>query len=92
MIKLIIAVALVVGTAATASAQYGSRSGGLYGGAYGIGSNPNSHTVSPYTTQSGTYVGSHHSTNPNNTQLDNYSTRGNINPYTGQIGTRSPRY
>jgi hypothetical protein len=92
MIKLAIAVALVIGSAATAWAQlYGSPSG-LYGGGYGNGSNPNSHTISPYTTQSGTYVGSHHSTNPNNTQLDNYSTRGNVNPYTGQIGTRSPRW
>jgi hypothetical protein len=28
----------------------------------------------------------------NNTQLDNYSTRGNYNPYTGSYGTRSRRY
>jgi hypothetical protein len=31
-------------------------------------------------------------TNPNSTQMDNYSTRGNVNPYTGAVGTRTPRY
>ena len=34
----------------------------------------------------------HQQTNPNNTQMDNYGTRGNVNPYTGQTGTRAPRY
>jgi hypothetical protein len=24
--------------------------------------------------------------------MDNYSTRGNVNPYTGAVGTRTPRY
>jgi hypothetical protein len=44
------------------------------------------------TSDPGTYVAPHVQTNPNNTQLDNYGTRGNINPYTGQMGTRNPRY
>jgi hypothetical protein len=30
--------------------------------------------------------------NLNNTQLDNYGTRGNYNPYTGSYGTRVARY
>ena len=34
----------------------------------------------------------HQQTNPNNTQMDNYSTRGNVNPYTGAVGTRNPKY
>jgi hypothetical protein len=59
---------------------------------YGIGSNPNSHYVSPYTTQSGVYHSGHYQTNPNNTQLDNYGTRGNYNPHTGLYGTRTPRW
>jgi hypothetical protein len=91
--KFTIALAMLFAGATAAAAQYGTNS--IYGGSsglYGTGSNPSSHLVNPYTTQSGTYVGGHQQTNPNNTQLDNYSTRGNVNPYTGQIGTRTPRW
>jgi hypothetical protein len=59
---------------------------------YGTGSNPNSHGVSGYTTSSGTYVAPHQQTNPNGTQRDNYGTTGNVNPYTGAVGTRNPKY
>src|SRR5262245_17159150 len=57
-------------------------------GTPGMGSNPNSHYVSPYTTHQGTYVGGHYQTNPNNTTRDNFGTSGNYNPYTGSFGTR----
>ena len=43
-----------------------------------------------YTTQQGTYVAPHYQSAPNGTTLDNWSTRPNVNPYTGQQGTRSP--
>jgi hypothetical protein len=56
------------------------------------GTNPNSHPVQGYTTTGGTYVQPHQQTNPNNTQRDNYSANGNVNPYTGAVGTRTPRY
>jgi hypothetical protein len=46
------------------------------------------HYVSGYTRANGTYVAPHEQTNPNNTRDDNYSTRGNVNPYTGQAGTK----
>jgi hypothetical protein len=59
---------------------------------YGTGSNPNSHPVQGYTSNSGTYVAPHQQTNPNTTQTDNYGTRGNVNPYTGAVGTRNPKY
>lgn len=49
-----------------------------------------SHYVRGYTRSNGTYVAPHYQTNPNSTTLDNWSTRGNVNPYTGQAGTRSP--
>jgi hypothetical protein len=75
--------AMLLAAVSSASAQY-------FG--YGTGSNPNAHVVRPYVTQQGTYVQPHVQTNPNRTQLDNYSTRGNINPYTGQVGTRIPRF
>ena len=50
--------------------------------------NPQSHTRQGYVTNSGTYVPPAHVTNPNNTTRDNYGTRGNTNPWTGQQGTR----
>jgi hypothetical protein len=35
-------------------------------------------------------VGSHRATNPNHTKRDNWSTKGNVNPYTGKAGTKNP--
>ena len=46
------------------------------------------HYVSGYTRRDGTYVQPHFQSNPNSTTSDNYSTRGNVNPYTGQLGTQ----
>ncbi len=90
-------VALIV-LAGPAMAQFGGTSpnggygSGTYGsGTYGTGSNPNSNSVDGYTRRDGTYVQPHQRTNPNNSQLDNYGTRGNTNPYGGQTGTLSPR-
>jgi opacity protein-like surface antigen len=46
--------------------------------------------VRGYTRSDGTYVAPHYRSSPNSTTLDNYSTRGNVNPYTGRVGTRDP--
>ena len=46
--------------------------------------------VNGYTRKDGTYVQPHYQTNPNSTKLDNYSTQGNVNPYTGRAGTVDP--
>lgn len=46
--------------------------------------------VRGYVNKNGTYVAPHYRSNPNSTTLDNYSTKGNINPYTGQPGTKNP--
>jgi hypothetical protein len=46
------------------------------------------HYVKGYTRSNGTYVAPHYQTNPNSTMSDNYSTRGNVNPYTGVAGTK----
>ena len=89
--KAIITAAILIASASAASAQYTGQPS-IGGGLYGTGSNPNSHYVQPYVRQDGTFVGGHYQTNPNNTQFDNYGTRGNYNPYTNQFGTRSPRY
>lgn len=53
-------------------------------------SSGSSHSVSGHVTKSGTYVAPHHATNPNATKADNWTTRGNVNPFTGQPGTRNP--
>ncbi|MFH0702282.1 MAG: hypothetical protein V2B14_01925 [bacterium] len=45
--------------------------------------------VKGYYRSDGTYVQSYTRSKPNHTTLDNYSTRGNINPYTGSYGTKN---
>jgi len=44
--------------------------------------------VQGYTRSDGTYVQGHYRSSPNGTTSDNYSTKGNINPYTGEYGTK----
>lgn len=40
------------------------------------------------TRKDGTYVAPHFRTDPNRTVTDNYSFKGNLNPYTGTTGTK----
>ena len=40
-------------------------------------------------TKSGKYRQSHNRTSPNKIKIDNWSTRGNVNPYTGKKGARN---
>ena len=42
--------------------------------------------VNGYYRSNGTYVQPHYRSEPNNTNSDNFSTVGNVNPYTGQSG------
>jgi hypothetical protein len=49
-----------------------------------------SHVRQGYVTKNGTYVAPSYATNPNETKLDNYGTKGNINPYTGKTGSEDP--
>jgi hypothetical protein len=46
--------------------------------------------VQGYIRSDGTYVPGHYRSAPNSTVLDNYSTKGNTNPYTGKAGTKDP--
>ena len=46
--------------------------------------------VRPYTKKDGTRVEGHRRTAPDNTKMDNWSTKGNVNPDTGKPGTKSP--
>ncbi|HZZ10930.1 MAG TPA: hypothetical protein VFE79_09555 [Paraburkholderia sp.] len=44
--------------------------------------------VQGYSRRDGTYVDGYRRTEPNSTRNDNYSTRGNYNPYTDEEGNR----
>lgn len=48
--------------------------------------------VHGYTTRNGTYVAPHHRSSPDSTPYNNYSTQGNVNPYTGRSGTAQPQF
>lgn len=47
--------------------------------------------VRGYFRSDGTYVAPHWRSAPNSTTRDNWSTKGNVNPYTGKPGTRNPQ-
>lgn len=84
---------LVVGFASQAEAGRrggaGSRSSSSQSSsASGTGSSTSSHAVRGYTTKRGTTVAPHRQTNPDQTQRNNYSTKGNVNPSNGKTGTR----
>lgn len=46
--------------------------------------------VEGYYRKDGTYVAPHYRSSPNSSKSDNYSTKGNYNPYTGKKGTQDP--
>lgn len=46
--------------------------------------------VDGYLRQDGTYVQPYHRTAPDSSRTNNYSTQGNVNPWTGQTGTVDP--
>ena len=49
-----------------------------------------SHAVRGHVTKNGTYVQPHRATNPDSSRANNWSSKGNSNPYTGKAGTRDP--
>lgn len=65
--------------------SYGGHSSYKSSNSYGSRSD---HTISGYTRSNGTYVRPSHATNPDATRNNNYSTKGNVNPYTGKYGTK----
>jgi len=59
--------------------------------ALGLVTSASARTVSVksyYKPSKATYVMPSYRTSPNKTKLDNYSTKGNYNPYSGKIGTK----
>jgi hypothetical protein len=87
---------LMLGLASRAEA--GHRGGGGahtsrgHSGMSGTGSSSSSHAVRGYTTKRGTYVAPHRQTNPDHTQRNNYSTKGNVNPSNGKTGTKYAKH
>jgi hypothetical protein len=47
-------------------------------------------SVRGYYRNNGTYVQPHMRSAPDGNPYNNYSTKGNVNPYTGQAGTKDP--
>ncbi len=72
---LLLVLALLVASSAEARG-YSSGSGTTY--------------VCPSVTRSGTYRQGHYRTMPNSSKLDNWSTKGNVNPMTGNKGSKNP--
>lgn len=48
-----------------------------------------SHAVSGHVTKNGTYVAPTRATNPDSTKENNYSHKGNVNPYNGKPGAKN---
>lgn len=46
--------------------------------------------VNGYTRSNGTHVDGYHRSSPDGNPYNNYSTKGNVNPYTGKVGTVDP--
>ncbi len=80
---------VIVGAPALARGGHGGGHGGSHSGSgHSSRSSSGEHYTSAHVTRSGSYVRGHYSTNPNATRNDNYSTRGNTNPHTGEEGTK----
>lgn len=90
--KISFAIALAA-VLALGSATADARGGGGHSGSsrsHSYSGSTGEHYVKPHVTKNGTYVKGHMQTNPNGTKLDNWSTKGNVNPYTGKPGTKNP--
>lgn len=63
-----------------------------YSGASSYSTSTSVRYQSGYTRSDGTYVQGHYKTSSNGSNHDNYSTKGNVNAYTGSAGTRARDY
>lgn len=81
MLKITAALLTIVGTVVLCPQIVVAKGG--YGGSYGSTS-----VRGHYNRSSGTYVMPHRRTYPNSSKLNNWSTKGNVNPYTGRKGSK----
>lgn len=87
IVSAVIALALFASHAQAGRGGGGHTSRSHSSGLRGTGSSSGSHSVRGYTKKNGTYVAPHRQTNGDHTQLNNYSTKGNVNPSTGKTGS-----
>lgn len=90
-----LAIAVTILTMAFASPIGADAKGGGRGGRSHVSkSSSSAHSssvhVRGYTRKDGTQVQSHRRSAPDGRKSNNWSTRGNVNPYTGKPGTHSP--
>lgn len=85
----LLSLALVAFAALPAQAQYGYDSNS---GLYTRGAFDQPVRVRAHVRSDGSYVPSHYRTRADNTQTNNWSSYPNVNPYTGEMGRRTPRY
>lgn len=94
MKKIILSAIIALTSIVSANAQSYNTFGSTFGNSrssYGT-TNSSVRYQQGYTRSNGTYVSGHYKTNSNYTNHDNFSTRGNSNPYTGSIGSRARDY
>ena len=92
MKKIILAVVIALISVLSCNAQsysYYSRSGSSYGSRT---TSSSTRYQNGYFRSNGTYVRGHYKTSSNNTNHDNFSTKGNVNTFTGSVGTRARDY
>ena len=77
---------LLLGFIGETEAKGGKLRGRSFGP--GLGSNPRLHAVRPYVRRDGRLIPPHWRSNPNREWQDNWSTKPNVNPYTGREGSR----
>lgn len=82
--------AMLVLLAGLALAVFALPTATLARGGHSSGHSSSTVHVSGHTTKNGTYVPAHYRTAPDHTKLNNWSTKGNVNPYTGKAGTKAP--
>ena len=88
---LIVGIAVIAGLySSQADARSSSSSHSVSSSGSHSRSSGGSHSIRGYTNKNGTYVAPSHATNPNHSKYDNYATKGNVNPYTGNKGTKKP--
>lgn len=66
----------------------GGGGGHSGGGHHSSSGSPGYHLIHTYIRSNGTIVQRHYQTNANSTRNDNWSTRGNVNPFTGKPGDK----
>ncbi len=87
----VIAACLTLPVYARGGGGHGGHSGGSHSHsrATGTGSTSSRTHVSAYTKKDGTRVQAHNRSKADRTKLNNWSTKGNVNPDTGKAGTKS---